>query len=202
MTLLTLNVLKSSKKEFVDFWSSIYNDPKEADYETLINKHSLNMRDIEDLFNWKNGMSIIVRDNNGDVVKKHEKKSVFLSKAIEELSTINNLRNRMSFEIEEFDSYFKNYPAIWGIFLLHIINPNNYPIFDQHVYRAYKFITKEIIEEIPDSNPRKMKIYKNEYLHFFKEFKEASLENRKFDKALWAYGKFLKSFPFISDCYQ
>jgi len=38
--------------------------------------------------------------------------------------------------------------AIWQIFLLHIIDPTNYPIFDQHVYRAHYYLEhRTIIDE-------------------------------------------------------
>jgi len=60
-----------------------------------------------------------------------------------------------------------NTGIIWKIFLLHIIDPKRYPIFDQHVYRAYDFLTKNKTIGILSSNKRKEDIYFSEYISFF-----------------------------------
>ena len=77
-------------------------------------------------------------------------------------------------------------------FLLHIIDPDKFPIFYQHVYRAYNFLVNRSIKEISDSNKAKLICY-DQYSKFFNKLKSESNDPRKIDKALWAFGKFLKT---------
>ncbi len=83
--------------------------------------------------------------------------------------------------------------SIWKIFLLHIIKPHEFPIYDQHVYRAYKYIEKNTIEEISNVNRNKYQNYLNQYLVFFDELKlkAKECESKEIDEALWAFGKIL-----------
>ena len=70
------------------------------------------------------------------------------------------------------------------MFLLHVIQPDSYPIFDQHVYRAYLFIAKNQRAEIPD-NKRKQDVYFKEYAPFFNELASKGVSRKKLDEALW-----------------
>ncbi len=84
---------------------------------------------------------------------------------------------------------------IWNIFYLHIVFPDKYPIFDQHVYRSMCFMQKE-------KNPKELTLYNgegkiSEYNNKYRDFhacikKIVGDENRKIDKALHAFGKDLK----------
>lgn len=196
-----LIVSKDKKNEFVKFWAEFYDFPVnrntiEGDYNSLISKIEFDENDIEKLFNWKNNMPIIVRGEDGQEIKKHQHKSKFLDKAKAKLTTINKFKK--DFNPDEFNLTF-NGSTIWKVFLLHIIDHIKFPIFDQHVYRAYYFLERGnldgFIELEKISNSQKMKIYKDEYMPFFKDFNNVLLENRKSDKALWAFGKFLKNYP-------
>jgi len=198
-----LTISKVNKSEFVDFWAKFYDFPinrntTEEDYNSLISKNEFDENDIEKLFNWKNSMPIIVRREDGQAIKKHQNKSIFLDKAKAELFTINKLKK--DFNPDKFNRTFKG-STIWKAFLLHIIDPKEFPIFDQHVYRAYCFLERlerkvpdEFIELEKISNAKKMTIYKNEYIPFFENFNDKVLKNRESDKALWAFGKFLKGY--------
>jgi len=200
-----LTISKVNKSKFVDFWAEFYYFPvnrntTEEDYNSLISKNEFDINDIEKLFNWKNNMPIIVRGEDGQEIKKHPTKSIFLDKIRPEIPTINKLKK--DFDIDVFNSSFKastKASTIWKIFLLHIIAPLKFPIFDQHVYRAYYFLERGnlvgFIELEKISNAKKMKMYEDEYIPYFKDFNNELLKDRKSDKALWAFGKFLKNYP-------
>jgi hypothetical protein len=52
------------------------------------------------------------------------------------------------------------------------------------------FIKTGACEEIPSTNQRKVNAYRLEYLPFHARFK--SVDSRSVDKALWAFGRYLK----------
>jgi hypothetical protein len=83
--------------------------------------------------------------------------------------------------------------AIWNIFFLHVWD-QQFPIFDQHVYRAMRFIESRQITEIPVANARKIEIYLKEYLPFYKNLEQylETIQPRDLDRALWKFGQFLK----------
>ena len=84
-------------------------------------------------------------------------------------------------------------------FLLHIIRPEEYPIFDIHVYRAYTFITNGKSDELANyNNPKKYILYKERYLPFYSSLTALSgCSLTDIDKALWAFGKFIFIYPNI-----
>jgi hypothetical protein len=85
----------------------------------------------------------------------------------------------------------KGFGFIWSIFVLHCFYPENYPLFDQHVYRAYKYILSSE-NESPSNAPSSWPNYKK-YCSFFKELvKSTGLQYYVVDRALWAYGKHIK----------
>lgn len=80
--------------------------------------------------------------------------------------------------------------AIWNIFYLHCLEPEKWPIFDQHTFRAMQYIKTSQIVEIGTTKKQKYTAYKDEYLPFLSNFGEKNV--RKVDKALFAFGQFLK----------
>lgn len=167
--------------EFIQFWSSLYNYPKENLYTNRIEKQKFTPEDIEKLFEWKNGSSL------------SQKKKESLKKIISKIHIINQLK--LNFNIDTFLREFNEISAIWKIFLLHITVPQNYPIFDQHVYRAFYFLQNNQVKDIPSINATKEKIYFNEYEKFFNSLAHTHTEvnRKKIDEALWAFGKFIKT---------
>jgi hypothetical protein len=96
--------------------------------------------------------------------------------------------------VNRFKNEFADISAIWKLFLLHIIAPNIYPIFDQHVYRACIYLTTQKLKEIPLSNNKKEQIYFQDYLEFFNDIVATSqLPRKQVDEALFSFGRFLKS---------
>lgn len=85
----------------------------------------------------------------------------------------------------------KGFGFIWSLFVIHSFYPENYPLFDQHVYRAFKYIVSSG-NECPSNAPGSWSHYK-EYCYFFKELaKSTGLQYYFVDRALWALGKHIK----------
>lgn len=83
-------------------------------------------------------------------------------------------------------------------FILHIISPTNYPLYDQHVERAKRALLAEELNE--DFSSLSIETYMS-YKKFFDSLvKELGTEYQKItikeikniDEALWSFGKFLK----------
>lgn len=165
--------------EFVSFWRRFYDYPLEHLYAERISKGEFTREDMVKLFEWKNGM------------KLSEKKKAVITKIQERLIVVNQLKKDFSFEV--FNNSFGDLPSIWKIYLLHTIRPQSYPIFDQHVCRAWAFLTQGTIKEIPTKNSEKDKSYFDGYLLFFNKAAEfPDLPKKSLDEALWAFGKYLK----------
>lgn len=165
--------------QFVDFWSLLYAYPQEDLYSDNIVKVKLCAGELKDLFVWKNGRTL-----------SKAKDTSFQKKILAKLKTVNDLKQ--SFSLEKFDAEFGNLTTIWRIFLLHCIRPSEYPIFDQHVFRAMHYLENRSIGEISKSERKKYAQYVEWYLPFFTRTKQ--LSNRdyvKVDRALWSFGKAL-----------
>lgn len=177
-SVLTYN--SASLREFVSFWSNFYIYPMEDLYAKRIDKKQFVEEDLIKLFEWKNGTRL------------SKKKEKALQVIISKIGVINSLKSDFSLSrfLEEF-KFVKG--AIWKIYLLHVICPNGYPIFDQFVYKAYCFLVKDQKMDIPSNNKQKEDIYFSEYVSFFNELSGQNLSRKNLDEALWTFGKFLKT---------
>ena len=179
----------ASIEEFVEFWSNQYNYKNNRFgnlYEQFI-KMELSREKLENLFIWKNGGNLSAK-----------KASSIKNNFIEKITEIKLLNKDSS--PKELIKKFQNGGAIWRIFFLHCWNQDMFPIYDQHVHRAMKYIKNGKIDEIPKKDEDKIDSYLNEYIQFYKKFQ--IIDDRKVDKALWTFGKFLKEYqnqPVISD---
>jgi hypothetical protein len=81
---------------------------------------------------------------------------------------------------------------IFSIFVLHCMYPRVYPLYDQHVFRAFKYLISNGREIPQKANPRwdEYKAYRDFFVQMVKNTK---IEFWRVDKALWAYGKHLAS---------
>ena len=136
---------------------------------------------INDWFRWKNGTPL-------SEAKQESVNRNFLLRRGELIG----LEDRSA---EILLSKFSEGGAIWRIFWLHCWQPTRFPIYDQHVHRAMRFIQTGEPEEIPSGDNRKIRAYLEEYLPFHASF--AGLPQRAVDKALWAFGMFINenNFP-------
>lgn len=167
---------------FIDFWSKLYFYPLENLYNETIIKKTYKDDDIQRLFIWKNGMKLSIKKQNS-----------LDDKIVSKLILINLYKENNDWSIEDFQNEFSDLSAVWKIFLLHIISPDNYPIYDQHINRAYNYIHGLPYSEISASMPNKKKelFYFKTYLGFLKDLEDVNL--KKFDEAFFAFGKFINT---------
>jgi hypothetical protein len=177
MKLPTFEISPSSHGEFIRFWANLYTDKHEEHYSHNIGK-KLTPESVKELFLWKNS-------GNPSDLKNKSIEGNFVAK----LEEVNNLPKETT--PEEFLKKFSRGGAIWRIFFLHIWQPEKYPIYDQHVHRAMMFLRDGKRMEIPTKTQEKIATYLSDYIPFHGQFQDDG--NRSVDKALWTFGKFLKS---------
>jgi hypothetical protein len=184
MNLIHLEINKSNDlNSFIGFWSQLYSFSNELVYSKTISKSKFEIDDIQSLFEWKNGMKL-----SGLKQKSLE------NKIMNKLVIINFLKSSKDLDLDLFKREFKNLSTVWKIFLLHLIKPIKYPIYDQHIHRTYLFIHKKEFSELSISsikNIEKELFYFKEYLPFIQSNKISDL--KKLDEAFFAFGQFLNT---------
>ena len=183
MNLVVLNNNQSEDlTQFIHSWSRFYTYFNEAVYKTSIVKKSFNIKDVQELYEWKNGMRLSVL-----------KQKSLDTKIKAKLDVINSFKSSDCINIEEFKKEFKNLSAVWKIFLLHIIRPYKYPIYDQHIHRTFLFIHNEDWSNVKNtmSNKDKELFYFERYLPFIEATKFKDL--KQLDEAFFAFGQFLNT---------
>ncbi|MDR0332144.1 MAG: hypothetical protein LBI15_01645 [Dysgonamonadaceae bacterium] len=168
--------------QFIEYWAKMYNAPNDVPYDNSINKETFTAEDIQKLYEWK----------NTSILSGAKQKSLN-TKIKSKLMTINNFKS--NFDLDKFLKEFENVSFVWKIFLLHIIKPFEYPIYDQHIHRAYQFIFDEdwqtISAQMKDS--AKDNFYFQTYLPFIKkQIDSLSLKIREIDRGLFVFGGNLK----------
>lgn len=170
----------ANPKKFVDKYSSLYDNHL---YEENIDKGLDNYESFYQLFKWKNGGMRLSQDK-GKLVEEFWDK-------IEMIRVLKTSFNWDTFE-KEFNP--QKSACIWKIFLLHIINPKEFPIFDQHVFRFQCFVKNRTINEIPSTHKKKYEHYKKDYRIWFIELQNKhSLDPRKMDESFFYFGKKIKT---------
>jgi hypothetical protein len=179
--------LKSEPTKIADFvstWGKCYDDSDKDCYEKNLNRHGLMTADnIQLLFEWKNNMRLAPKKQKiADAVKA-------------KLQTLNDFRRVPNVTEAEFDSFWKftcsiiDSGIVYRIFLAHISRPDDFPMVDQHVLRAWNFLIKSKVKE-PEQTP-------DNYLKYREFVKEMSRQSgktfREIDKALMPFGQFLSS---------
>lgn len=116
--------------EFVSKWSKCYIYKNGEKYKNNIDTALDNYHSFYELFVWKNG--------TGE--KLFNLKTPTVDKFWENIHELKKMKYKFSWEY--FEKYFGplEQATIWKIFLLHLMNPSEFPIFDQHVNRFYQFI--------------------------------------------------------------
>lgn len=165
----------ATQRAFVRYWSKRYSYKLEPNYTNNINKRPLTEDAVLKLYKWKNG---------GNIAKgKLDSVKSYYVAALEELPEVSDDESGAQY-LDQLGG-----GAIWNIFWLHCLNPKRFPIFDQHTYRAMADIRCLPEQEIPRKKSDKVCVYWEKYVPFWRNFNS---RNRNVDKALFAYGKFLK----------
>lgn len=164
---------------WVDYWAGLYRDPNEPLYTNNINTNSPDR--LEKLFKWKDPR--------------------FFKKRLEPFENrCEEARNVLEHQpancqpcaiARQFLRHFTEGGGIFRIFFLHCLD-GRFPIYDQHVHRAMKYLHKKQREELEGMEAEeKVDRYLNSYLPFFDEFASVDDGNRKVDKALVTFGSHL-----------
>jgi hypothetical protein len=180
--------------EFVAHWKAMYNySSKNESYDTYVLNRPVafvfEADHIRELYRWKN--------NTGDRLAAPKAASVE-NKIVPHLEVIQQLYDR--WDDSKFDTYFGGVSTVWQTYLMHIIQPARFPIFDQHVYRAYTYLQTGNAEELKGTTKRTLALYR-QYQTFFDDIQgQSRCDPRDLDKALWAFGKFIKQYKPLLSC--
>ena len=181
---LVLLSVKQAKtvEEFVDHWRAYYQYGDSERYSFNIKAREFTPTNLRELYRWKNGMTL---EGSGAKEKSLQKKITSKTKKI------NQFKLAKRVDMDAFNKEFANISAVWRIFLLHIIKPRVYPMYDQHVHRAYLFIHGLDWSNIHNkiSNEKKLQFYFDSYLPFIKQLRYSNLKG--LDEALFAFGQYL-----------
>jgi hypothetical protein len=175
MKVLTYAPVEIDAADFVRLWSARYDYRLGAEYEHHLVR-PLTRDALKELFKWKNGRRL--SQNKQKSIEDHYLCHVAKLNALAPDTTA-----------ADFLNLFGGGP-IWRIFLLHCWSPSRFPIYDQHVHRAMKYMRDGNPSEIASSTSEVVRSYLEEYLPFHRRF--ADLNQREVDRALWAFGKFLE----------
>jgi hypothetical protein len=178
--------------EFIAYWEQFYYSkiPDQVYQANLNIGGELTQSNIDILWRWKNeryGIPKIAPTNRI-------------------LPEINTFRRLPTTTEEAEQSFWQKASTVsasgitWQVFIFHIVRPEDYPILDQHVMRAflclregYVYLNPKQISSPCRSYPRFRTIYYPYRDFFFKLMKEGSCSQPKAaDRALWAFGKHLK----------
>ena len=172
--------------EFIKFWSQFYADSKHPDkrlYYPYINDLSKDGF-LDKLWLWKMGVHFYNKTN--------KKALKLMRKNIEVIR--NSRKSNPSFNnLYEFSRKIFKSGIIYPVFLIHICKPQKYPIFDQNVFRSFIFLTtkeKEIVD-----TPKDIRDYLNYRKFVFQIHAKYKIKLRDINKALMAFGQFLKDRP-------
>lgn len=192
-------------------WEEMYDEtkyPYEV-YKELVIEGKFHPRKIEILGAWKTGC-LKKSLNSGVYRDKHDKNYVF-SGRWKESSPVgykgwcyiskhqDTLKKQVPVTFTKVQPPILNdlisiqgFGFIWSIFILHCWYPKVFPLYDQHVYRAFRYIDSEY-HEIPDKAQLSWDGYKAYHDFFIKSVGDFNEEFWRLDKALWAFGKHLAS---------
>lgn len=175
-------------QDFIKFWEQFYPDTTRDKtlYYPAFGEGLLTKSLLLGYFEWKNQMTL-----------SGKKKESFESKIAIKLDRIIELRAKKESDFSLIQNEFNEVSTIWLIALAHLINPEQFPIFDIHVFRAYQYIQNETIDTQEYNNESKrLVLYQDKYLPFIEQLKQSNytIDNKTLDEALWAYGKFLSNY--------
>ena len=182
---------ESGGAAFISFWAQRYSySAGEEDYDSNIrhDESDYAQDDLVALMRWKAGARHVVRAER------------FARQIpLEALNELHAQRETSDSDLRDFYSRVAKpltktqYSIIWPIFVCHIARPDDVPIYDVNVWLAWLYITGELGGQHFAQTPRKFDTYM-EYRRFFLELVRASgATPRETDKALMAFGQFLRT---------
>lgn len=176
--------LCESMTEFISHWRNLYSYFDDNRYRMNIDKVEFTPENLEELFHWKNGMTL--KGSGGKEKSLNEK-------ILKRTEIINQYKRYQAIDLNQFNDEFSDLSAVWRIFLLHIIKPSIYPIYDQHIHRTYNYLHNLDWQSINNTIPNKTKLdfYYNTYLPYVQNLGVTDL--KAMDEAFFAFGQFLNT---------
>jgi len=165
---------------FIEFWQQLYIDNNLTD-QKLYYPYIKDLKGgfLDNLWLWKGGARFY-RINRAAIER--------MKQYIEEIREFR--KNDPGIDVlYEFSGKFFRSGVVYRVFFMHICCPSEYPIFDQHVFRAFIFLTTGKIIK----TPRNMEEYKEYRKFVFKLHKKYQIGLRDIDKALMSFGQFLNN---------
>lgn len=174
----SFDIPSTNLEDFVNHWSSCYSDAaRDRDYyDPHIGKNlQTDWEALLKLYEWKNGSTL-----------SHKKKESVCKNYFKDWVEDADLEAR-------YLSDSSKGGEIWNIFYLHCRRPDYYPIYDQHTDRAMRYIqTGSICAAFIRGRRNIFRAYQSEYRPFVGHLRQQRFELRKIDRALFAFGQFLK----------
>lgn len=173
-----------SMTEFIGHWRKLYSYFDDNRYKQNIDKNEFTELNLEELFHWKNGMTL--KGSGGKEKSLNEK-------ILKRTDIINQYKKFQTIDLNQFNDEFSDLSAVWRIFLLHTIKPNIYPIYDQHIHRTYNYLHNLDWKSVNNTIPNKTKLdfYYNTYLSYVQNLGVTDL--KALDEAFFAFGQFLNT---------
>jgi hypothetical protein len=174
----------TSMTEFISHWKKLYSYFDDNRYRQNISNTEFSSNNLEELFHWKNGMTL--KGSGGKEKSLNEK-------ILKRIELINEYKSLNTLDLEKFNIDFSNLSAVWRIFLLHILKPKQFPIYDQHIHRTYNFIHNLDWQSISNtiSDKKKLEFYYSTYLPFVQTL--GAVDLKEMDEAFFAFGQFLNT---------
>ncbi len=178
---------KLNWQEFINFWKEYYYDPQNQDkkyYFPHLRKRVFKSEDVICLLKWK-------LQNTYHFHSKRYKELV--NKYINQ---INNFKNNKNINFNDFltevaEKFSKQLPI--KIFILHICQPNKFPIIDQHTYRSFIFLTENKIIKGQIPYNADLDEYQKFRKFIFKIQRKTDINLRHIDRGLMVFGSFLNN---------
>lgn len=170
--------------EFISHWRNLYSYFDDKRYKENIDKTEFTIKNLEELFHWKNGMTL--KGSGGKEKSLNEK-------ILKRIHIINHYKKQSDIDLNRFNDEFSDLSAVWRIFLLHTIKPSVYPIYDQHIHRTYNFLHNLDWQSVNNTIPNKTKLdfYYNTYIPYVQNLGVTNL--KAMDEAFFAFGQFLNT---------
>lgn len=173
---------------FVEHWSQLYDF--NSNWESNYYKHikigkPFTHNDIMELFEWQSQAGL------GKIRSAAIKEKIY-----PHLDYINDMKFEESLDLEVFNEKFKDVAAVSRTFVLHLIKPEVYPLYDQNVHIAYNFIhgIEMDLYDYPTKNETRLKFYFKKLVPFISANK-GNIPMKKIDEALNTFGQLIKRNP-------
>ena len=210
-------------KAFIEAWASQYDESKYSSklYYDLIDEIRISKTPeklgeaVIYLLHWKDGK--VSESNSGKLMVKGVRynlektkpntyeslkhKKIFMSKDFYLFAQ--NIKKENKFIAEKIHALCEDHFNMWSknaliipAFVLHVLSPLYYPIYDQHVERAKRaLLAKPLNKDSSKLTLNSYKCYQSFFNKIVAQYKaESNLRDQKtVDKALWSFGKWLKT---------